>query len=190
MASSRLALTRPTRALCAYAAAMALGDLAAARAALGAARRAGTRRIAAEEAALMLMLYAGYPAALEGLRVLNEAWPGRARRTREGKPARWRAAGEQLCARVYGPAYARLVPAVRALHPDLAVWMIEHGYGRVLSRPGLSARDRELVTVAALAALGWQRQLVSHLLGALRVGAGEREVEAALLLGARAAGRS
>jgi 4-carboxymuconolactone decarboxylase len=144
--------------------------------------------VAAEEAALMLMLYAGYPAALEGLRVLNEVWPGRARRTREGGPARWRAAGERLCARVYGPSYPRLVPAVRALHPDLAAWMVEHGYGRVLSRPGLSARERELLTVAALAALGWPRQLVSHLLGALRVGAPAREVEAALLLGAEQAG--
>lgn len=136
----------------------------------------------------MLMLYAGYPAALEGLRVLNEAWPGRAHRTREGGPARWRAAGERLCARVYGPSYARLVPAVRTLHPDLATWMVEHGYGRVLSRPGLSAKHRELVTVSALAALGWQRQLVSHLLGARRVGAREREIEAALLIGAAHAG--
>ncbi len=136
----------------------------------------------------MLMLYAGYPAALEGLRALNEAWPGRAGRTREGAPVRWRAAGERLCARVYGPSYARLLPAVRALHPDLAVWMVEHGYGRVLSRRGLSARERELLTVAALASLGWPRQLVSHLLGALRVGASEREVEAALLLGAAQAG--
>ena len=136
----------------------------------------------------MLMLYAGYPAALEGLRVLNGAWPGRSRASDRGAPADWRAAGERLCARVYGPAYARLVPAVRALHPDLATWVIEHGYGRVLSRRGLTARDRELVSVAALAALGWQRQLVSHLLGALRLGATPGEVEGALVAGARQAG--
>ena len=136
----------------------------------------------------MLMLYAGYPAALEGLRVLNGAWPGSSRASDRGAPAGWRVAGERLCARVYGPAYARLVPAVHALHPDLATWMIEHGYGRVLSRRGLTARDRELVTVAALAALGWQRQLVSHLLGALRVGSTPGQVEAALVAGARQAG--
>jgi len=188
MAPSRNALTSSLRALCDFAAAMARGDADGARAALRAARRARARRVAAEESALMLMLYAGYPAALEGLRVLNETWPGRARRTREGSPARWRAAGERLCARVYGPSYAKLLPAVRSLHPDLATWMVEHGYGRVLSRPGLPAKHRELVTVAALAALGWQRQLVSHLLGARRVGASEREIEAALLLGAARAG--
>ena len=132
----------------------------------------------------MLMLYAGYPSALEGLRVLNAAWPGHARRTRGGTPARWRTRGEALCRRVYGPAYARLLPAVRALHPDLALWMVEHGYGRVLSRGGLGVAQRELITVAALASLGWERQLVSHVLGALRVGAGETATHAALAVGA------
>lgn len=169
--------------LCVFAGKMARRDARGAYAALADARVAGVRRAAAEEAALMLMLYAGYPAALEGLRVLNEVWPGRARTTREGTPAAWKRRGEALCRRVYGPAYEKLLPAVRALHPDLATWMVEHGYGRVLSRRGLSAKDRELVTVAALGSLGWERQLISHLLGALRVGATPREVECALLSG-------
>jgi 4-carboxymuconolactone decarboxylase len=174
-----------TRALCGFAAAMTRGREPEALRALAAARAAGASRRAAEETALMLMLYAGYPSALESLRVLNAAWPGRARRTREGAPARWRARGEVLCRRVYGPAYAKLLPAVRALHPDLAVWMVEHGYGRVLARTGLSAVARELITVAALASLGWERQLVSHVLGAARVGANEAAIHAALALGAR-----
>ena len=137
----------------------------------------------------MLMLYAGFPGALEGLRVLNAAWPGAARRTREGTPAVWRRRGLALCGRVYGRAIARLLPAVRALHPDLEVWMVEHGYGRVLARPGLGARERELVTVSALAALGWERQLVSHVLGARRVGASEAQVREALTIGGAAGGR-
>lgn len=171
------------RALCAFAAAMAVRDARRARRALLAAQRQGTSRLAAEESALMLMLYAGYPSALESLRVLNDAWPGRASRTQEGTPARWRLQGAALCGRVYGRAYAKLIPMVQELHPDLAVWMVEHGYGRVLARPGLSARERELVTIAALAALGWERQLVSHLLGARRVGAGAEEVRNAYRTG-------
>lgn len=178
-------------ALCAFAAAMTRQDAAAAARALRRARAAGAPRRAAEEAALMLMLYAGYPCALEGLRVLNETWPGRARRTREGGVSLWTARGRALCRRVYGSAYARLVPAVEALHPDLAHWMEEHGYGRVLSRPGLSGADRELVTVAALAALGWERQLVSHLRGARHLGAAPAAVERALRAGlAGAPGRA
>src|SRR5262245_33540666 len=87
-----------------------------------AARAAGVRRRALEETALMLVLYAGYPAALEALRALNDAWPGSTRRAHEAGPAAWRRRGVALCRRVYGPRFDRLVAAVRALHPDLAVW--------------------------------------------------------------------
>jgi len=183
-ASPGVTLSAATRALCGFAAAMARGRETRAAECLVAARAAGATRRAAEECALMLMLYAGYPSALEGLRVLNATWPGRALRTREGTPARWRRRGAALCRRVYGAAYGRLVPAVRALHPDLAVWMVEHGYGRVLARGGLGLLERELVTVSALAALGWERQLVSHVLGALRVGATQEATREALTVGA------
>lgn len=178
---------RGTAPLIAFAAAMVSGRPAAARRALLAARRAGLPRVAAEETALMLMLHAGYPAALEGARELNLAWPGRARRTREGGPRGWMRRGEARCARVYGPAYARLRRAVRALHPDLAVWMIEQGYGRVLSRAGLDPATRELVAVTVLAATGWERQLVSHLLGASRLGADRSAVRGAVTAGLRGA---
>jgi alkylhydroperoxidase/carboxymuconolactone decarboxylase family protein YurZ len=76
------------------------------------------------------------------------------------------------------------------MHPDLATWMIEQGYGRVLARPGLGARERELVTIAVLAASGWERQLVSHLIGAGRLGAAAADVRRAWTIGARAGERS
>jgi len=162
---------------------MARADERGAAAALVAARAAGATRRAAEESALMLMLYAGYPCALEGLRVLHTAWPGRARASDSGNGVSHRRRGEALCRTVYGDAYPKLIRAVRTLHPDIARWMVEHGYGRVLARPGLGVRERELITVAALAALGWERQLVSHVLGALRVGAGVAATRQALEVG-------
>lgn len=131
----------------------------------------------------MLVLYAGYPAAIEAMMLLEDAWPGRARRRTEGGVTAWRGRGVRLCRRVYGPVYPRLVARVRALHPDLAAWMVEQGYGRVLSRGGLAPRARELVTVAVLAAGGWERQLVSHVMGALRLGAGPRAVREAARIG-------
>ena len=132
----------------------------------------------------MLVLYAGYPAALETLRALNATWPGRAHRTREGGPGAWRRRGIALSRRVYGPVHARLLRAVRALHPDLAVWMVEQGYGRVLARRGLAAGARERITVAVLAATGRERQLVSHLKGAARLGVEPAAIRSALRLGA------
>jgi len=179
---------RSPAALLSFAAAMTAGREAAARRALGRARRAEWPRVAAEETALMLMLHAGYPAALEGLRVLHESWPGRARRSREGGVPAWRRRGERLCRRVYGGVFPKLIARVRTLHPDMAVWMVEQGYGRVLSRPRLSARVRELVAVAVLAAGGWQRQLHSHLLGAVRCGAGRSEIRTAFAAGRRETG--
>ena len=92
-------------------------------------------------------------------------------------------AGEDLCARIYGKAYDALRENVRGLHPDLDQWMIEDGYGKTLSRSGLSACDRELCIVAQLAASGHDRQLKAHLFGALNVGASPEAVESALKIG-------
>jgi 4-carboxymuconolactone decarboxylase len=49
--------------------------------------------------------------------------------------------------------------------------MIVEGYGKVLSRPGLDLPRRELCIVAACAHTGQDRQLHSHLRGALNAGA-------------------
>jgi AhpD family alkylhydroperoxidase len=176
--------------LCGFAAAMAVQRPAVAARALKVARRSRLPRRAAEEAALMLVLYSGYPAALEALRVLNEVWPGTARPSRESGRALWRWWGMERCRRVYGDALPKLIAHVRELHPDLAVWMIEEGYGRVLSRPRLDARTREFVTVAVLAATGWRRQLVSHLRGAHRLGATASEIRAAYTTGLELASRA
>src|SRR5207344_1984883 len=119
--------------------------------------------------------------------LLLRAWPGRARRSREGGVAAWRANGERLCARVYGAQHPKLVANVDALHPDLAVMMIEQGYGRVLSRPGLNAVTRELIAVTVLASGGWERQLVSHLIGARRMGAERPAMRVAVNAGLRGA---
>lgn len=177
-------------ALARFAVAGALGHESAARHAVRLARRAGLARRACEETALMLVLYAGFPAALEALRALNDAWPGRARRTREGTPAAWRRRGAALSRRVYGPVHRRLIEAVRSLHPDLATWMVETGYGRVLARAGLAMGARERITIAVLAATGRERQLVSHLKGAARVGVPEAAIRRALRLGAQAGDRA
>jgi 4-carboxymuconolactone decarboxylase len=131
----------------------------------------------------MLVAHAGYPAGLEALRELHQAWPGRARATREGGLAAWRRRGARLCARVYGPVTPRLLASLDALHPDVRAWVVEEGYGRILSRPGLAAVDRERIAVAVLAATGWERQLASHALGAKRMAASPASVRRALAIG-------
>jgi alkylhydroperoxidase/carboxymuconolactone decarboxylase family protein YurZ len=46
----------------------------------------------------------------------------------------------------------------------------ESAFGMIWSRPGLPIRDRSLVTVAQLAALGRTEELRAHLAGAMNVG--------------------
>lgn len=151
---------------------------------------------AVEEALLQAHLFLGYPATIAALDRWRALEPGAGRAEAEGGEGRdadgadRRERGERLCRRIYGDeAYGKLRRRVRRLHPALDRWMVEEGYGRVLSRPGLEVRVRELCVVAVLAAADWPPQLHSHLRGALRVGASPAAVEAALEAGTeRAAG--
>ena len=185
-APARAAAAR--RALLDFAAAMTLADRARATRAVTAGRRAGARRAGFAEGAFMLVLHAGTPAALEALALLHARWPGRANGAPAPSIARRRRDGARRGRRIYGRSWKRLLENVRALHPAMPAWMVEEGYGRVLSRPGLAARERERVAVAVLAAGGWERQLVSHVLGALRFGCPERDVREAIARGVRGAG--
>ena len=69
---------------------------------------------------------------------------------------------------------------MRGLHPLLDDWMIVEGYGKVLSRPGLDLPRRELCIVAACAASHQDRQLHSHLHGAVNVGVELSVIDAAI----------
>ena len=136
----------------------------------------------------MLTLYSGYPSAIEALRMLAECWPAPAPSAGEVPVDRRGGRGLATLARVYGPARPTLLRGLARLHPALASWVLEHGYGRVLARDRLDLRARELVTVALLAAGGWERQLAAHVLGAASAGATRAEVAAQLRLGRSACG--
>jgi 4-carboxymuconolactone decarboxylase len=156
--------------------------------ALTRARQERLPRRALVELGLMLRLYAGYPATIEFLRALARTWPARTKPRPRASYESWRAwerAGTRLCRRVYGPDYDALRAFMRGLDPDLDAWMILEGYGKTLSRSGLGVADRELATVAALAALGWSKQKEAHVAGAMRVGAPRAHVARAEQAGIR-----
>ena len=81
---------------------------------------------------------------------------------------------------MYGEFYDKLRGNIRALSASLDEWMIVEGYGKVLSREGLDLGRRELCIVAACAAAEQERQLHSHLHGALNAGVPVSVVRAAL----------
>jgi len=142
----------------------------------------GADTAAVEEVILQSYLFAGFPRALNAARVWRTfvSKPSPKSSAESGGVPEWRARGEKTCETVYGAAYERLRRNIRALHPLLDDWMIVDGYGKVLARPGLDLKTRELCTIAACAASGQQRQLHSHLHGAFNAGATREEVEGAL----------
>ena len=176
-------LDEPTKLLIRAAAIVATGSELAMRAALQAAKgRVPSAWM--EEMILQSYLFAGFPRALNGAREWRRISGTSAPATDEGEElervTEWKARGEETCAHVYGPFYARLRHNIRDLHPALDAWMIVEGYGKVLGREGLDLPRRELCIVAVCAAAGQARQLHSHLHGALHVGAGPSAVSDAL----------
>jgi alkylhydroperoxidase/carboxymuconolactone decarboxylase family protein YurZ len=82
----------------------------------------------------------------------------------------WWRRGVELCRAVYGSQYARLRENLGRIHPELADWMVFEGYGKVLSRPVITPRERELWIVPLLMAQNVPDQLFSHLRGAKNLG--------------------
>ena len=86
-------------------------------------------------------------------------------------------AGWEKLKEVDGHAGEAVIESLQDIAPDLGKYVIEFPFGDVYSRPGLDLRSRELITVAALTALGHcQPQLKVHLNGALNVGCTKEEL--------------
>ena len=162
-----------TLALVRLAASIAADDEAGVRATLAASAAASVPPAWVDELLIQSYLFSGFPRALNATREWRKLSPEPVPAEDAGEAARgadWQARGEATCAAVYGPMYEKLRLNVQALHPALDAIMVADGYGKVLGRPGLDLPRRELCIVAACAATGQDRQLHSHLRGALNVG--------------------
>jgi 4-carboxymuconolactone decarboxylase len=79
--------------------------------------------------------------------------------------------GLKKLSEIDGEAGKKVIDSLQTIAPDLAKYIIEFPFGDIYRRPGLDLKTRELVTVAALTALGHcQPQLKVHINGALNVG--------------------
>jgi 4-carboxymuconolactone decarboxylase len=71
---------------------------------------------------------------------------------------------------------------------DLGRIIVEVAYGEVYSRPGLSLRDRQIASVAALVATGRSSQLPVHLRSSLKAGLTADELREVIIQTATIAG--
>ncbi|MDT3321015.1 carboxymuconolactone decarboxylase family protein [Shewanella sp. SP1S2-4] len=81
-----------------------------------------------------------------------------------------------------GEAGEKVINSLANICPDLGKYIIEYPFGDIYQREGLDLKTRELVTVAALTALGHcQPQLNVHINGALNVGCTPQEIVEVIL---------
>ena len=85
--------------------------------------------------------------------------------------------GWQRLREVDGEAGERVVASLADIAPDFATYLFEFPFGDIYSRPGLGLREREIATIAALAAMGTAApQLKVHVGAGLNVGLSEAEI--------------
>src|SRR5258706_10994433 len=175
-----------TAALIRLAAAVATGREALIRERCQAVVAAGVPGVWVDELMLQCMLMAGYPRALSALAIWRDVSGAPPESLEDGTDLSqypsWLARGEETCRTIYGGNYEKLRANVRRLHPALDAWMVAEGYGRTIGRPGLDLARRELCVVAVVVVLGAERQLDSHLRGAVHAGGDRATIAAALEL--------
>ncbi len=132
------------------------------------------------ELMMHLVVYAGFPAGLNGVFAAKEAFEERGlnfappESTSLPHETRFRT-GLDALSRIDGHAGEKVISSLASVAPDLGRFIIEFGFGEIYTRPGLGLLERELITVAALTALGNATpQLKVHAHGLLNVG-GTRE---------------
>jgi 4-carboxymuconolactone decarboxylase len=168
--------TRRVRLLAILSAVLALCRPRLTRAILAYLRKRRIEKSAIYETILQSYLFLGFPRAIEGIIIFegvffSKGGPAGIRKKADRNIQKWQSDGDSLCRVVYGKNYDALRQRFTHVAPELFEWMVIEGYGKVLSRPGLSRIERELAEVAALIVDGRERQLVSHILGSLNVGA-------------------
>ncbi|WP_299141136.1 carboxymuconolactone decarboxylase family protein [uncultured Vibrio sp.] len=90
--------------------------------------------------------------------------------------------GLDKLAQIDGEAGQKVIESLEDICPDLAKFTIEYPFGDIYSREGLSLKEREIATVAALTAMGnCAPQLKVHLHAALNVGCSEVELKEVIL---------
>lgn len=90
--------------------------------------------------------------------------------------------GSEILNKVNPDGIEKVIKNLEDIAPDMAGFVVEFAYGDIYSRPGLDLKTRELLTVAALTALGTApMQLRSHVNGALNAGCSEKEIVEAMI---------
>ncbi len=156
-----------------------------------AALNVGCTRRQLVETAIQISSFAGFPATLNALGELKAvfaALPAEEPPTGEAADVPWAGIedryerGLAAMKAVDGDAGEKVAQALEDIAPDLARYIVEFTFGEIYTRPHLTLRLREIVTIAACVALGTATpQLKVHLHATLNVGGTEKEIVETIL---------
>jgi 4-carboxymuconolactone decarboxylase len=131
--------------------------------------------------------YAGFPATLNGISTLMEVLKETGQTlsnisVHAGTKDRYER-GKKLLSQIAPNQERILKETFDPINPDITRYVIEFGYGDIYARGILPVRNRQVATIAALAAKGTApSQLRFHIGGGLRAGLLEHEIVEIMLL--------
>lgn len=120
------------------------------------------------EALLQTYLFAGFPSALNSLKLFSDII-GKKKIYIGFDLNKYLDRGKKNCKLIYADKYEKLLKNIKSFSPEMAEWLIIEGYGKVLGRSGLSLKEREVCIVSILSALKFKEQLYSHIVGAINI---------------------
>ena len=92
------------------------------------------------------------------------------------------AAGKRVLDSIDGEAGQKVIDSLADIAPELGYQVVAHAFGDIYARPDLQPRDRQLVTLGVLTALGGcEAQLDVHINASLNVVLSPDEIVEALL---------
>ena len=90
--------------------------------------------------------------------------------------------GAEILAKIHAWGSPRVLTPLEKVAPDFKDMVRDFAFGEIYARPGLDLKSRQLVTVAALAAMGnTSTEFRAHLHGALNLGWKQEELVEALM---------
>jgi 4-carboxymuconolactone decarboxylase len=149
----------------------------------------GLSRTEIEEINLHVAAYAGFPAAMAAQRRMDQAFreaegvehiDDREGADHIGDDERLRRAADvrrTLSNDTAEPDPEAGLASLRDFLGDVGEWAMKWAFGEIWSRPQLSRRDRSLVVIAILTALGQEAELAFHIPGGLNHGLERAEIE-------------
>ncbi len=133
------------------------------------------------ETFLQISIYAGFPAAINGVMAAREVFYSKGVKVvptrHETDTSRRFETGCELLEHIDGAGGSAVIDSLADIAPDFGRFIIEYSFGDVYSRPVLSLREREMITVASCIALGnCVPQLRLHMQGYLNVGGSKEQL--------------